>query len=242
MSDSIFVHSFESLAALDGPGIRLAVFLAGCPLRCVYCHNPETWLQEKAESYTAETLHKKALRYVPYFADNGGVTLSGGEPLLQAEAILPLVEMLQNSDIRVALDTAGSLYNSSVDALLRKKPMLLLDIKMPDEVRYKKYTGGQLCTTLQVLEKANEYGCEVWLRYVVVPGLNDAAQDVQMVIDTAKRYPCVNNINLLPYHTLGVGKYKALGIPYPLADTLPPSEEKMAYLQGLVDTGFIKNK
>lgn len=234
----LLVHSFESLAAVDGPGLRFGVFLAGCPLRCAYCHNPDTWAQTAATTYTAEALFQKILRYRPYFGEHGGVTFSGGEPLLQAKALLPLVRMLGESGVSVALDTAGSVYNDDVQALLDEAPLLLLDIKMPDEERYRQHIGGSLASALQVLEQAEAAGCAVWLRYVVVSGINDSDDDVRTLAAIGNAHPCVEKIELLPYHTLGVHKYEALGIVYPLAGVQAPSGEQMEHLRALVDALF----
>lgn len=232
------VHSFESLAAADGPGLRFAVFLAGCPLRCAYCHNPDTWRTESGTAYTAEEICAKAARYKPYYAQNGGVTVSGGEPLLQARAVSGLTAALQAKNIHVAIDTAGSLYNDEVEKLLQLKPMLLLDIKSPDEARYRDICGGELQTTLRVLQTAQRCGCEVWLRYVIVPQLTDSERDLRQVIALGNQYSCVSNITLLPYHTLGVYKYEALGIPYRLTGAVPPAPQDMQRLNNIVQQEF----
>ncbi|MEG2930279.1 MAG: pyruvate formate-lyase-activating protein [Ruthenibacterium sp.] len=234
------VHSFESLAAVDGPGLRFAIFFAGCPLRCAYCHNPDTWTQGGATPYTAAALCQKALRYKTYFGRDGGVTLSGGEPLMQARALLPLVQKLHAAGVHVAIDTAGSLYNSDVQAILEEKPMLLLDVKMPDAARYAQYTGGELATTLRVLAAAEKTGCETWLRYVVVPGINDSEADVRAIADIGNAHANVTQITLLAYHTLGVHKYEALGLAYPLAGVQPPSQQSMEHLRAVVDAAFFR--
>lgn len=238
----LLVHSFESLAAVDGPGLRFAVFLAGCPLRCAYCHNPDTWTQNAAEPYTAEALCQKILRYRPYFGAHGGVTFSGGEPLMQAKALLPLLRLLHENGVPVAIDTAGSVYNDEVQAVLEETPLLLLDIKMPDEARYRRHIGGSLARVLQVLEQAEKAGCNMWLRYVVVPKINDSDDDVRAIVSIANAHKRVEKIELLAYHTLGVSKYEALGLAYPLADVQPPTQIHMIHLRALVDAEFSPQK
>ncbi|MEG1862602.1 MAG: pyruvate formate-lyase-activating protein [Oscillospiraceae bacterium] len=232
------VHSFESLAALDGPGVRLGIFLTGCPLRCAYCHNPDTWDKGNGTDYSLPQILEKIKRYVPYFGNTGGVTFSGGEPLLWAKPLSELAESLKKEQIHMAIDTAGSLLNDDVKSLLSQKPLLLLDIKMPDEDRYKKYIKGSLKNTLDFLEYANEAGCEIWLRYVVVPTINDREKDVEDICKIGRRFSNVTKIELLPYHTLGVSKYEKLNIPYTLKNINPPSAEQMEQLQRIVDKYF----
>ncbi len=236
MSDTekIIVHSFESLAALDGPGLRYAVFLVGCPLRCAYCHNPDTWFNPSGTEYTPSELFRKIKRYTPYFGKDGGVTFSGGEPLLQARSLNPLVDMLQSENIHVALDTAGSVINDDVRALIERKPMLLLDIKMPTQALYDKYIGGRLSDTLYILKYADSAGCEIFIRYVIVPGINDTPEYARQIIDIASNYAGVKKITFLPYHTLGVSKYEKLGLDYSLKDVNPPSASHIDKLNSLI--------
>ncbi|MDR1629544.1 MAG: pyruvate formate lyase-activating protein [Oscillospiraceae bacterium] len=234
----IKVHSIATLSAVDGPGIRCTVFLAGCPLRCAYCHNPDTWNAKNSTAYTTDELLVKLMRYAPYFGDGGGVTFSGGEPFVQAEAMLDLIQKLKENNIHVAIDTAGCVSNSFVEDILKMKPLLLLDIKMPDEARYEHYIGGTLRSALQTLALAEKYGCEIWIRYVVVPTLNDAPEDIMEIIDIANRHKNVTNLSLLPYHTMGVSKYEALGMAYTLKTIEPPDEEQMRSLNTVVKSHF----
>lgn len=238
MDNIIKIHSFESLAALDGPGLRLAVFLTGCPLRCAYCHNPDTWASEKYIPFTENQLMEKILRYRTYFKNNGGVTFTGGEPLLQAQELLPVVEKLKKENIHIVFDTAGSVANPAVEEILSHRPMLLTDIKMPDEERYKKYIKGSLATTLKFLDMAQQNNCETWLRYVVVPGINDSADDIKKIVTLANRYTCVKKVSLLAYHTMGLEKYNQLGLEYTLKHVKAPTQKHMQQLQEIVDRYF----
>ncbi|MPN16671.1 Pyruvate formate-lyase 1-activating enzyme [bioreactor metagenome] len=232
------IHSFESLAALDGPGIRFAIFFHGCPLRCAYCHNPETWYCDSEYTLSEEELFNKIKRYVPYFGKNGGVKFSGGEPLLYAKELCPFMDRLQTENIHIALDTAGSIMNEDVKELLKKKPLVLLDIKMPDKERYDSYIGGSLTDTLLFLDYADKYGCDIWIRYVVVPTINDSIEDIDKIIKYVKDKPNVKKLTLLPYHTLGVGKYEKLQLEYRLKDIEVPSKEKMTQLEDYVKVHF----
>ena len=232
------IHSFESLAALDGPGIRYAIFFHGCPLRCAYCHNPETWHCESKFTLSEDELFDKIMSYVPYFKKNGGVTFSGGEPLLYAKKLCSLTDRLMAENISVALDTSGSLMNDDIKSLLKKKPLILLDIKMPDKERYDKYIGGCLTDALLFLDLADQYGCEIWIRYVVVPTINDKIEDVDKIIKFVKNKENVKKITLLPYHTMGTEKYKNIGLKYSLEGIEAPTKETMDKLNEYVKENF----
>lgn len=234
----IIVHSIESMATVDGPGVRYGIFLAGCPLRCAYCHNPDTWDRSNGQRYTPQQLADKVKRYRSYFKDKGGVTISGGEPLLQAGRLTELVRLLQAENINVALDTAGSIINEDVKQLLVLRPLLLTDIKMPDEERYKKYIGAELKTNQEFLSLARHYGCDVWVRYVVVKGVNDSLRDIKKICRMASAYPNIKKIQLLAYHNMGRGKYKKLGISYTLSEDNVPSRRQMAELESIVNDNF----
>ena len=231
MENLITVHSFESLAALDGPGVRLGVFLTGCPLRCAYCHNPDTWDKNNGTKFTSRQLVEKIERYVPYFGNIGGVTFSGGEPLLWAKELNEIAQELEKQQIHMTIDTAGSILNDEVRQLLEKRPLVLLDVKMPDEQRYNEYIKGSLRQTLDFLETADRYGCEIWLRYVVLPSINDSEKDVRDICEIGGRFRNVKKVELLPYHTLGVDKYEKLGLDYSLKHLQPPTPEEMHHLE-----------
>ncbi len=231
------VHSFESLAAKDGEGLRYAVFLAGCPLRCVFCHNPDTWERETGTEYSAEQLLAKIRRYKPYFlAGNGGVTFSGGEPLLQSEEIVSLGRMLKNEGISFALDTSGCLpLTPSVKEAVALADHVILDIKFATEEDYQRHTGGSLARVLTFLEYLISEKKRVWLRTVIIPGINDTEEAVKAYRDLLAPYLAqVEKHELLPFHTMGFFKYEKLGIKNPLASTPALSPERLEELKGLL--------
>lgn len=232
------ISTLETLSALDGPGVRFTIFLHGCNLRCIYCHNPETWASSDCQNIEPEDLFKKILRYKPYFKTKGGVTFSGGEPLLQAEEVTTLAKMLQSADINVAIDTSGSIINNHVKELLKLKPLILLDIKMPSEELYQQHIKGSLRKTLDFLLLCEQSACEVWVRYVVVPNINDKEEDVLKITELVNEFKCVSKIELLPYHSLGEEKYQNLKLNYPLSGLKPPSEKKMHLLKKIVTDNF----
>ncbi len=222
------VHSYESFGAVDGPGIRLVVFLQGCPLRCCFCHNPDTWALNGGTETSVETLVHKARRMRPYLGAEGGVTFSGGEPLLQAEALLEATRALQAEGFHVALDTSGAIDTPEARALLDAVDLVLLDIKSPDEHRFKEVTGLEQTATRAIFDHLRETQKPVWIRQVVAHGLNDtpaekAATKNFMAGLNVQRY------DRLPYHELGVHKYEALGIPYRGATLTSPTAEELAY-------------
>ncbi len=213
------IHSFESLAAVDGIGIRCAVFLAGCPLRCAYCHNPDTW-NGAGQKTDADALVKKIARYKPYFKDIGGVTFSGGEPLLQAEFLRECVPLLKNNGINYALDTSGAVeLSDSVRFVIEKSQMVILDLKFWDDESYIKYTGVDMGKTLEMLNYLESTGKKTWIRTVVIPGINDSEEVLDKYIKIIRNFSCVEKYELLGFHTMGFYKYEKLGIKNPLADT-----------------------
>jgi len=213
-----FIHSFESLAAVDGIGLRCAVFLAGCPLRCAYCHNPDTW-SGAGQKTDAETLVKKITRYKPYFKKIGGVTFSGGEPLLQAEFLCECVPLLQSSGINYIIDTSGAVeISDSVRFVIEKAQMVILDLKFWDDESYIKYTGVDMGKTLDVLNYLESIGKQTWIRTVVIPGINDSEEVLDRYLGYIRNLICVEKYELLGFHTMGFYKYEKLGIKNPFAD------------------------
>ena len=215
-----YVHSLQSLGTVDGPGVRSVVFLSGCPLRCVYCHNPDTWAREEKQLTDARELSERLLRFYS-FIKNGGVTVSGGEPLSQAEFVTELVEHLHNGGLHVAIDTCGAPVTPAVERLIEVADMFLLDMKMTTEEDYKRYTGGSLASTLAFLDLLEKAGKDVWIRHVVVPGINDTEEDILRLADLIRPYTCIKKVELLPYKNLCLEKYRTLGIPFPL-ENIPP--------------------
>ena len=230
-----YLHSFESLAAVDGAGLRVSAFLSGCPLCCVYCHNPDTW-QMNGSKITAEELCRKIKRYKPYFGTNGGVTFSGGEPLLQAEFLLEMIPLLKEAGIGYAVDTSGAVpLSDAVRKVLNDSDEVLLDLKFWDEASYQKYTGVSIENPLNTLRYLNEIGKKCTLRTVVIPQINDSVEVMGKYLDHLKGITCVQKYELLPFHTMGFFKYEKLGIDNPLLQTPPLSPEKKEELQQWID-------
>lgn len=211
----MLVHSFESMGARDGEGIRFIVFLAGCPLRCVFCHNPDTW-ERVGQEYAPEEIVKKALRYKPYFKNGGGVTFSGGEPLLQSEEIARTATILKEKGIGYALDTSLAVpLTDSVKKAIDGADMILADLKFPDSELMERYTSGSLSNTLEALDYIKSTKKRFILRTVVVTGINDSEEMLERYILLAEKFE-PEYWELLPFHTMGFFKYEEKGIENPL--------------------------
>lgn len=225
------IHSLESFGTVDGPGIRFVIFLKGCPLRCLYCHNPDTWTFEQATLYESDDLIKEALKYKGYWGSQGGITLTGGEPLLQFDFILELLTKFKKLGIHTALDTSGCLYNKDVQdkylELIKYVDLFLLDIKHIDNQEHIKLTGKGNNNILEFAKFLSDNNKDMWIRHVLVPGitLNDEyLLKLKQFISTLKT---VKKVEVLPYHTLGVNKYHNLGIPYPLEGVKVPTKDEI---------------
>lgn len=208
------IHSVESFGSVDGPGIRYVVFLQGCPLRCAYCHNPDTWPLAGGTEMSAQELFQKIRRYKPYFGEEGGVTVSGGEALLQPEFVRELFLLCHSEGINTALDTSGCVLGEAVLALLEETDTVLLDIKMTTEEAYATYTGGSLAATMAFLQELHRRGIPTWVRQVIVEGLNDTPEDIQALNALMAPYDNIVKVELLPFHKLCRSKYEKLGIPF----------------------------
>ena len=231
------IHSLESLATLDGDGVRYGVFLVGCPLRCVYCHNPDTWANSGSYTqYTPRELCDKIVRYKPYFGESGGVTFSGGEPLLQAEFVASCGKLLAQNGIEYALDTSGAVQlDEYVKEAVNGAELVILDLKMHDSESYRKYTAGDMAKVIAFGDYCNLIGKRTWLRTVIVPDINDTFQDMDEYLEVASRWSCVEKYELLGFHTMGFDKYTRLGIVNPLKSTPPMQGEKLQELQRYID-------
>lgn len=218
------VDSIETFGLVDGPGIRTVVFLSGCKLRCKYCHNPETWVRGK-ENYTPEDLASRILKNKNYFMRNGGVTFSGGEPLLQSEFIIEVCKLLKKDNIHIALDTAG-VGNGNYDEILKYVDLVLLDIKHTNKDSYKELTGMAIDESLRFREALNRSGKDVWIRQVIVPGLMDNDNYLISLVKDVKSIKNVQRIDFLPYHNMAISKYQKLGIDYPYKDKEVMDKEK----------------
>ncbi|MBE6621658.1 MAG: pyruvate formate lyase-activating protein [Ruminococcaceae bacterium] len=228
------VHAIQSLGTVDGPGVRFVVFLKGCPLRCGCCHNPDTWSDEGGTRYSAQDIVDKAVRYREYFGKEGGITLSGGEPLLQAEFACEVFRLCHQVGIHTCLDTAGTLWNDAVQALLSETDRILLDIKYTTDPQYRKYAGCGLDVPLAFLRHADEASIPVTLRQVIIPTLNDTPSSIHELRRIADAHSCVDKIELLPFRKICQTKYDQMGIPFPFAHLPEPSHETMAALNRML--------
>ncbi len=228
------INSIQTLGTLDGPGVRFVVFLQGCNLRCGCCHNPETHSVSGGTEYSAEQIFKKALRYKEYFGSDGGITLSGGEVLLQADFARRVFELCHQSGINTCIDTSGSIINDSVKKLLDVTDHILLDIKYTNDESYRKYVGCSLDKPLEFLKIANEKNIPVTIRQVIIPTLNDNEENMAALKEIAQKYPCVTKTELLPFKKLCVTKYEKLGLDFPFKDIPEPSKKIMDALSELI--------
>ena len=223
------IDSFESMGLVDGPGVRFVVFMQGCPLRCAYCHNPETWSDEKKIQMTPSDLVKKILKYKPYFRTEGGVTFSGGEPLHQPEFLLEALKECKKNGIHTCLDTSGA--GENYDEILDYCDLIILDVKELDEEKYKKLTGQNMDWFKNFLKKCQEKHKKMWLRQVIVPGYNDTEESVLKLKDFVSKLHNIEKVELLPYHSMAKEKYKKLGIKYRLENVLDMNKEKCKELE-----------
>ena len=233
------IHSIESMGAVDGPGVRTVIFLQGCNLRCKYCHNPDAWALKTSPSklslyyLTTDALVKKILRFKDYYGADGGVTVSGGEPLLQAEAVREFFIKLKKHGIHTCIDTSGSVFTPETRKLLNVTDLVLLDVKHTDAEEYRKLTGGVpavigIKPTLQTLTFLKKRKIRFWVRQVIIPGINDT---VEQVTALARLAIGAEKIELLPYHTLGRAKWEKLGLQYPLGNTPAADPYKLEILK-----------
>ena len=223
----IKVHSYESMGTYDGPGLRLVVFLQGCPFRCLYCANPDTIAFEGGTPTDTEEIVKMAVNQKPFFGRRGGVTFSGGEPTSQAQELVPLVERLHEENIHVCIDTNGGIWNPAVEELMNKADLVLLDIKQINPARNENLTGRSNTRTLETARWLEDNGKHFWLRYVLVPGISDFEEDIRALGEHFKDYRMIQRVEILPYHTLGMHKYESLGQEYMLKDTPHNTPEQL---------------
>ncbi len=209
------IHSFQSLGTVDGPGIRFVVFFQGCHLRCKCCHNPDTWSFSEGTEYTAEEIVKRVLRYREYFGKEGGITLSGGEPLLQADFAREIFSLCHLNGINTCLDTSGSILTDSVKALLKETDRVLLDIKYTSEELYRDNVGCTMQSALDFLEYLNEQNIPVAVRQVIIPTVNDDRENMLKLKEIVRRYPCVDKVELLPFRKICQTKYDNMKLVFP---------------------------
>ncbi len=233
-----YVHSFQSLGTVDGPGVRFVVFLQGCHLRCKCCHNPDTWAVGGGTEYTPQAVVEKVLRYREYFGDRGGITLSGGEPLLQPDFVREVFSLCHEAGIHTCLDTSGSLLNESVKAALTETDRVLLDWKYTEEALYRENVGCSLGAVERFLYYVNGLAIPVTLRQVILPTVNDTPDGIQALCAVANAHPCVDRVELLPFRKICQTKYDGLGIPFPFGHLPEPTQAKMEELTRYVTKEF----
>ena len=212
------IHSVQTLGTVDGPGVRFVLFLQGCPLRCHFCHNPDTWDVAGGKEMSVEEIIAQITRYRAYFGKDGGLTVSGGEPLLQSDFVCELFTRCRALGIHTALDTSGCIWNESVERLLDVTDLCLLDHKMPTDELYRKHIGCSIDAPLRFLAELNARKIPTWIRRVVVPTVTDEKELTKPLYDLCAQFPCVQKIELLPFRKLCTTKYEQMGIPFPFGD------------------------
>ncbi len=228
-----YIQSFETFATVDGPGIRFVVFLKGCLLRCKYCHNPDTWTNDNALIYEPSEIVDMYLKYKNYYKE-GGITCSGGEPLLQIDFLIELFKLCKKNNIHTALDTSGIVFDENNLELLNKfkklnkyLDLVLLDIKQIDEKKHIELTSKSNQNVLKYARFLAKSKIKIWIRYVLVPSLTDDEEDLKKTRKFISTINTIEKIEILPYHTLGISKYKTLNIDYPLKSINPPTQEEI---------------
>lgn len=229
-----YVHSIQSLGTVDGPGVRFVVFLQGCHLRCRCCHNPDTWDRDGGTVTTPQEIVEKVERYREYFGEYGGITLSGGEPLLQPDFCREVFALCRERGIHTCLDTSGSVLTDAVKDMLRHTDRVLLDWKYTNEADYREYVGCRMEPVAQFLTYLNEQHIATTIRQVIIPTLNDTEENIERLNAVVAAHRCVDTVELLPFRKLCQTKYDMLGIPFPLADVPEPSAERMQQLNDLL--------
>lgn len=230
----IRVHSIETFGTHEGPGIRFVVFLQGCHLRCLYCHNPDTWNLKGGKEYPVDYILKKAVDEIPYYGKKGGITVSGGEPLLQREALYELFKKAHEEGIHTTLDTNGSVLDDKTKKLLEETDLILLDIKHIDDEHHKKLTGISNYVPLLFADYLELIGKPFWVRYVLVPGYTDQKKFIKKLGEKLSSYKHLERLEILPYHVYGKYKYEALGLSYPLKNVDVPTTSQVEEAQHIL--------
>lgn len=239
-----FVHKLESFGAVDGPGVRFVVFLAGCSMRCLYCHNPDAWKMESGHRMTADDVMAEALPCSCYWGKDGGITVSGGEPLLQIDFLTELFSRCHEHGINTCIDTAGGPFTDKgpwfekFQTLMKLTDLLLVDVKHIDQEAHIRLTGQgreNICCMFRYLDKIQK---PVWIRYVLVPGLTDSTDCLYRTGKFIRSLSNVKKVEVLPYHDMAVSKYRELGIEYPIPDIKPPSHEEVVRASELLTPTF----
>ncbi len=236
---SLRVHSYESMGTFDGPGLRYVVFLQGCPFRCLYCANPDTIDPiGEAKETNPDYIVEQATSMKPFFGKKGGVTFSGGEPTVQAEALVPLCRRLKDAGLHICIDTNGTIWNKHVEELFSIVDLVMLDVKHINSAQHEALTGRSNAQTLKTAEWLEANNHPFWLRYVLVPKLSNAEADLRSLGEHFKNYRNIERVELLPYHTLGVHKYEAMGWEYKLRDIKENTPEELSRSEAILREYF----
>lgn len=228
-----YINSIETMGLVDGPGIRVVVFMQGCKLRCLYCHNPETWNLEGGIEVSPEELLLKIINYKEYFSSGGGVTFSGGEPLLQAEFLIEILKLCKKNKINTCIDTSG--VGTDLDReVLENTDLVILDVKSSNKEDYQKITSGQFDVLEKFIDLCNELDKKMWVRQVIVPGVNDTEENILELKEYIKKIKNLEKIELLPYHTYGIDKYNELKIEYRLKGVPDLTQDRVLELYNLL--------
>ncbi len=230
-----YINSVQSFGAVDGPGVRYVIFMQGCPLRCSCCHNPDTWEFSKEQEVTPEEMLTKILRFKSYFGVDGGVTVSGGEALMQSEFVTELFALCKKENIHTCLDTSGCILDENAKKLLSVTDLVLLDIKYTNEEDYKNYVGCSLSDVLKFYDYLEEKNIPTWIRQVIIPTKNDSEENILKLLEIVKNHPeCTKKIELLPFRKLCQPKYDNLGLEFPFGNIPEPSPERIKELQEII--------
>lgn len=237
------ISTTESFGSVDGPGIRFIVFVQGCRYRCQYCHNPETWEREGGYEATAEEIFRQAWRYRPYWKRTGGITVSGGEPLLQLEFVTELFRLAKEKGVNTVIDTAGEPFTydepffSAFETLLPLSDLFLLDLKQIDDAKHRALTGTSNESVLALARFLSERGKRMWIRHVLVPGWTTGEEDLGRLSEFIAGLKTVDRVEVLPYHAMARHKYEELRLPYRLGDTPAPTAEEIARAEEILRVG-----
>ncbi len=241
-----YIHSFESFGTVDGPGIRFVIFMQGCPLRCKYCHNPDTWDFKKDNAYQVDEIVKMILKYKNYFGTTGGVTISGGEPLLQIDFIIELFKELKKRNINTCIDTSGITFDKKnikmFDELINVTDLFLLDIKQIDDEKHLELTKKSNKNVLDFALYLSENKKDVWIRHVLVPNITLNEADLYSLKEFINTLSNVRKIEVLPYHKMGIKKYQELNLKYPLEGILEPTKDDIKLAKDILGVDDYDNK
>ena len=229
------IHSFQSLGTVDGPGIRFVVFFQGCHLRCKCCHNPDTWSFSEGMDYTAEEIVNRVLRYREYFGNEGGITLSGGEPLLQADFAYEIFNLCHQNGINTCLDTSGSILNDTVKALLKETDRVLLDIKYTNETQYRENVGCTMQSALDFLDYLYQENIPVTIRQVIIPTVNDTEENMRELKKIISKYPNIDKTELLPFRKICQTKYDNMKIEFPFGHLPAATKAQTDHLMKILE-------